>query len=72
MGPCPGLNPGIAGLRTGDPVLVHGHLRVRSYPSRQTSSFTGEAQLRHSPTITAAMIGASLRCADALVTRSDC
>ena len=56
-----------ARLSTGDRVPVHGDLRVRSY----TSTATGESQLRHSPTITAAMIGASLRYADVQVTRAN-
>ena len=40
---------------------------MRSY----TSNASGEAQLRHSSTITAAMIGASLRYADVQVTCAD-
>lgn len=43
-----------ATLRSGDRVLVHGELRLRSW--------TGEdGQTRHIPTITADMIGLSLR-----------
>jgi single-stranded DNA-binding protein len=56
-----------ARLSSGDRVMVHGELRVRSY----TSSASGEAQLRHSPTIRASMIGASLRYADVTVARAE-